>query len=237
MLLGRLEKDGSRKVGRFFLWSPPLISAVVVVFLLHAFASHLLSCHASLFFFFLCFTFFLRHSFFLLYVGVSVSQTRTETSSTCFDIVPLSSIKKLFTLFHCCLCFQSFLTFFTVPAALWTMWCLRVFSPPHILITVCFIPPTVLTGLSESDCGLHCTLLTTELMTYLISILHSRIILLYILTIWGDYKLQYKIVMCNTTLHPAVSCHLSCDISYKKYIVQETFLCAFTNGHVVQTSK
>lgn len=137
MLLGRLEKDGSRKVGRLCLWSLYLPPSSL---LLHAFATYLLS---RLFFFFLCFTFFFCHSFSLLYVGVPIRQIRTEilTSPTCFDTVPLSWIKKLFTMLHCCLCFQSFLTFLTVPAAL-QMWCLKVFYSPKIHIAVCFIPPT-----------------------------------------------------------------------------------------------
>lgn len=109
MLLGRLEKDGSRKVGRLFLWSPPLISAAVVVFLLHAFASHLLSCHASLFFFFLCFTFFFCHSFFCsMWEFQSVRQGQKH-------------LLHVLTLFHCHLS-KSSLLFFIVAFASKVSW-------------------------------------------------------------------------------------------------------------------
>lgn len=139
MLLGRLEKDGSRKVGIYFdlPLSHPLCDCCVSL----PFASHLLSCHVFLFFFF-CFTFFFCHSLLLLYVGVSDSQTRTEAflqHVSCMFWHCSTVMDQKNTLLYCSLCF---LLSLTVPAAHCTMWYLRVFYSPQIHNTVFFIPPT-----------------------------------------------------------------------------------------------
>lgn len=90
MLLGRLEKDGSRKVGIYF--DLPLSHLLCDCCVSLPFASHLLSCHVFLFFFF-CFTFFFCHSLLLLYVGVFRQSDKDRS-------LPSTCLLHVLTLFH-----------------------------------------------------------------------------------------------------------------------------------------
>lgn len=130
--------------------SPPLISPVVVVFVLLAFTFHPLCNHVFIFLS-LCFTIL-----FTLFGGFSQSDMIINLPFVqhVSDIVVLYSTvgdQKLLTELHCSLCFQSFLTFLTVSAALCKMLCLKVLFTPQIQITACFIPPTWQAHCVESD--------------------------------------------------------------------------------------
>lgn len=116
MLLGKLEKDGSRKVGRFCPWCLcPLLTCCVSVTCF---------CQSRAISFCLCFTFLLWYSLSLLCLGVSVS----HHISYMLRHPPLSSI-----LFHCHgskISSENFTEASKVSwhfsAAICKMWCLRI---------------------------------------------------------------------------------------------------------------